>query len=107
MKKHTYKSFQFLLVPLIVIFLSTTAFSPAPVAMDAVQADPSEAITAGITYLGTQLNEDGGVRWFDESSSAAATVRVVQALAAAGLEQDYLQSDAGNSPIDYLGKHRD
>ena len=102
MKKQKRTNFQTLLLPLILIFLFTTGFSPKPVAIPVTQTDTVNAVSGGITYLGTQINEDGGVRWFDDSSSVAATIRVVQALAAAGVEQDYLQSDTGNAPINYL-----
>ena len=102
MKKQKQTTPQFLLLPLILIFLFTTGFTPKSVAAPVPQTDAVDAVPAGITYLGTQINDDGGVRWFDDSSSPAATIRVVQALAAAGVEQDFLQSDAGNSPIDFL-----
>lgn len=102
MKKQKSTTIQTVLLPLILIFLFTTGFSPQPIAVPAMPTDTDDAISAGITYLGTQINADGGVRWFDDSSSPAATIRVVQALAAAGVEQNYLQSDTGNAPIDYL-----
>ena len=102
MKKQKRTTIQTLLLPLILIFLFTTGFSPQPVAVPASQTDTIDVISAGIAYLGTQINEDGGVRWFDDSSSPAATIRVVQALAAVGIEQDHLQSGAGKTPIDYL-----
>ena len=102
MKKQKQTIPQFLLLPLILIFLFTTGFTPKPVPAPVPQTDAVEAVPAGITYLGTQINDDGGIRWFDDSSSPAATIRVVQALAAAGVEQDFLQSDTGNTPIDFL-----
>lgn len=102
MKKQQHKSLKTLLIPIIIIFLFTTAFAPKPVTALASQSTPADVIADGVTYLGTQINDDGGIRWFDDSSSAAATIRVVQALAAAGLEQDYLHSDSGFAPIDYL-----
>lgn len=102
MKKHHRISIQTLLIPIIILFFCTTAFSPGVVTGVSSTAEASEVIPAGIAYLGTQVNDDGGVRWFDESSSPAATLRVVLALAAAGYEQGYLKSASGFSPIDYL-----
>ncbi|HCU56713.1 MAG TPA: hypothetical protein DF984_00535 [Anaerolineaceae bacterium] len=102
MRKQKRTTSQPLLLPLILIFLFTTGFSPQPVAVPALQTETTDVITAGIAYLGTQINSDGGIRWFDDSSSPAATIRVVQALAAAGVDQDFLQSGSGNAPIDFL-----
>ena len=102
MKKQNLKSFQILLLSMIVLLISTTAFAPLPALSDAIEADPTEAISSGVDYLGTQMNDDGGIRWFDESSSPAATIKVVQALAALGYEGDYIQSESGNSPLALL-----
>ncbi len=66
--------------------------------------ETQSAINGAFAYLQTELNEDGGVRWFDESSSVPASVRTVLALAAAGLPQDYLISQSGNRPIDFLAQ---
>ena len=59
-------------------------------------------LTSAINSFRGELNEDGGIRWFDESSSVAATIRVVLALAASGVSQDYLAGNNGNNPVDYL-----
>lgn len=102
MKKQIYFPYETLLIPLILIFIFTTAFSPVPDSALSIHADDPEFISKGIAYLATQINDDGGIRWFDETSSVAATIKVIQALAAMGYEQDFLQSKTGNSPIDYL-----
>ena len=60
------------------------------------------AIISGIEYIRANLNEDGGIRWFDENANMAATIRTVFVLSTAGFTQDYLISDIGNSPIDYV-----
>ena len=59
-------------------------------------------INKAVVYLDTQMNEDGGIRWMDEESSIAVTLRVVMALAAGGYSQDRLVSSTGNRPIDFL-----
>lgn len=93
---------RFLLIPLILVLASTTAFTALPVTSPAPQTETSEVIVEGIAYLSTQINEDGGFPWFDETSSVAATIKVVQALTAAGHFQAYLSSAVGVHPIDYL-----
>ena len=60
------------------------------------------AIVDGFKYIASQMNADGGIRWIDDSPSVAATIRVVQAIAAGAYSQDYLISQSGNRPIDYL-----
>jgi prenyltransferase beta subunit len=66
------------------------------------QEEINTAISLGFEYLKTQMNADGGIRWFDESSSVAASLRVVQSLAAAGYTQSFLNSAEGKRPIDYV-----
>lgn len=77
------------------IFARSPVISPS-------QEVVESTITNGLDYIASQINEDGGVRWIDETSSVPATLRVVLALAAAGYSQDYLQSDSGLRPIDFL-----
>jgi len=95
-----------LLVALILTVLTASLF---PTKVDAFsnrkgkfQEEIDTAILKGFDYIAGQINEDGGVRWVDESSSVAATVRVIQALGAAGYPQDYISSESGKSPIDFL-----
>jgi len=76
----------------------------SPLAQEDSQSDVESAIMSGFTYLQSQLNHDGGIRWFDENSNAATTLRIVQALAAAQLSQDYIISESGKSPIDFLAE---
>ena len=66
------------------------------------QEDLDSTITFGLDYIAGQINVDGGVRWIDETSNVPATLRVVLALAAAGYPQDFIKSDSGNRPIDFL-----
>jgi hypothetical protein len=94
--------FHLILVAFLISFMPAKNISAAPL----LEVQKDEAIDAavinGFAYLATQINEDGGIRWFDESSSVAATIRVVQALAAEGYSQDRLMSGSGNRPIDFL-----
>ena len=61
-----------------------------------------QVLTNAINSFRDELNDDGGIRWFDESSSVPASIRVVLALAASGVSQDYLAGENDNNPIDYL-----
>ena len=94
------------LVSLILAVLIASFF---PVKVDAYstqnghpQEEIEKAIIKGLDYIAGQTNEDGGIRWIDETSSVAATIRFVQALSAAGYPQDFIKSETGNSPIDFL-----
>lgn len=64
-----------------------------------------DGISQAIDYLQTQQNDDGGIRWFDDTSSVSATIRVVLALAASGYPQDKIISQQNLTPIDYLAAH--
>jgi len=102
--KSLIKSFyKVLAVSFILMLFSSSAVAAAPV-IDQMQGDEEDAIINAFDYFATQINDDGGIRWMDESSSVAATIRVVQALAAARYEQGFLQSDSGNRPIDFLAQ---
>ena len=95
--------FRFLvLIVLIFPLLTGPNVSAAPSVMKIAQVDVETTVSKGLDYLANQMNQDGGIRWFDESSSVAATLRVINALAAAGYPQDYLTSSSGNRPIDFL-----
>jgi len=95
--------FRFLvLIVLIFPLLTGPNVSAAPSVMKIAQVDVETTASKGLDYLANQMNQDGGIRWFDESSSVAATLRVINALAAAGYPQDYLTSSSGNRPIDFL-----
>jgi len=97
--------FFFSILSILVLFLSQ--ISPAFARSNSFpndQEDEDTVIALGLAYIGSQLNDDGGVRWVDETSSVPATLRVVLALTAAGYPQDFLQSDLGNRPIDFLAE---
>ena len=102
MKEHLQKTFVSILISLVLILSLAPPVMAEPALSAARQAETETAITFGFNYLLTQINDDGGVRWSDENSSLAATLRVVQALAAAGYSQEILRSEAGSRPIDYL-----
>lgn len=96
-------NYRFLLFFLLIIpLLYIPKVSAAPSMMVIAQTDGDAAVSKGLDYLHSQMNEDGGIRWFDETSSVAATIRVVQALAANDYSQDTLISDSGHRPIDFL-----
>jgi prenyltransferase beta subunit len=69
------------------------------------QDEMASAIEGGFEYIATQMNPDGGIRWVDDASSVATTLRAVWALAAGGYSQDYLQHETGKRPIDFLAIH--
>ncbi len=91
-----------------IVFLTLLSLAFAPLLHNAKAqsvgsgVDVHTAIFQAVEYLKTQQNEDGGIRWIDESSSVAVSVRVVLALAAAGLPQELLTSSQGLTPVDYL-----
>lgn len=66
------------------------------------QSESAKAILNGFDYLATQMNNDGGIRWTEDVSSVPATMKVVLALAANYFPQNHLESNSGNSPIDFL-----
>lgn len=105
MKSRFFKAVCAFILSLAILFSSPIiAFASSHKSIN-TQADVDSAIIAGFGYLRQEMNADGGICWFDETSSAAATIRVVQALASAGYSQNYLQSDNGKRPIDYLLEH--
>lgn len=105
MKEFFKKSFVSILISLALI-LNLTPTAKAHPSFTVIQQDEIEtAISSGFDYLLTQINDDGGIRWIDENSSLATTLRVVQALAAAGYQQNALKSETGRHPIDYLQKN--
>jgi prenyltransferase beta subunit len=91
------------LLAIIILFSSITSSAAAlPIGEVASDSQVNPAISQAVNYLQTQLNDDGGIRWFNESSSVPTTIRVVVALSAAGLSQDAIISDSENRPIDFL-----
>lgn len=91
-----------MVVSLLVSMMPVEMAFASPIRTINEQDNIDSAISSGFEYLSNQINDDGGIRWFDESSSVAATIRVVQALAAEGYSQHFLVSDSGNRPIDFL-----
>ncbi len=94
-----------ILITLVLILSSGSSAFARPFTAIQGQQEINTAITSGVDYLMTQMNADGGIRWTDENSNMAASIRVVQALAAAGYTQDYLTSEAGNRPIDFIAEN--
>lgn len=92
----------FFIISLVFMLLFTSPVKAHPTAEAIQQDELNISITKGFEYIASQMNDDGGIRWTDETSSAAATIRVVHALAAAGFSQDTLVSENGNRPIDFL-----
>lgn len=91
-----------LMIGFILIFSSVSNAVAASEFKPNIQNEVDPVIRKGFDYLASQMNADGGIRWMDEHSNTATTLRVVLALAAAGYSQDYLQSEPGNRPIDFL-----
>jgi squalene cyclase len=94
--------------PLIItLFLSPLFFSISGVErVFAVTTTPviDAAIFNAIDYLQSEQNDDGGLRWVDETSSVPTTIRVVLALSAAGFSQERLVSRQGKHPMDFLSE---
>ena len=92
----------FLLIGIVLILVNTSVVTAAPLPAESRQDDAEMVIAAGFDYLSSQMNEDGGIRWTEESSNVSTTIRVVLALAAMNYPQNYLVSESGSRPIDYL-----
>lgn len=86
-------------LPITAVFGGQAVFAATPT------LDVDTAILHAVEYFQTQQNDDGGLRWIDETSNVPATIRVVLALAAAGFPQEMLTTEQGNSPMDYLAKN--
>ncbi|MBG0770993.1 MAG: hypothetical protein H0S82_04755, partial [Anaerolineaceae bacterium] len=101
--KSRVKSFVFTIV-LILGLLSNPVYSVTAASMPSVpaQSTTEQVIESAYDYLSTQLNPDGGIPWFDETSSVAVTLRAVLAMAATDTSQDRLVNSDGLRPIDYL-----
>ncbi len=98
-----------LLKPIFIIFAAFTLLTASvpgvvanPIQKHSHQEKLQTHIEKAFAYLKTQINQDGGIRWIEETSSVPATIRTVLALAANHYPQDYLQSPSGQLPIDYL-----
>ena len=102
MKKQWFKSITVILLGLMLAQGSLTSIIANPSVASTGQEEITTAIDSGLDYLQTQVNDDGGIRWVDENSSMAASLRAVQALTATGYTQDTLKSGSGNRPIDFL-----
>ncbi len=85
-----------------IVFTSFSNISAHPIASVSRQDDLNTYVEKGINYIASQMNEDGGIRWMDETSDVPTTIKVVIALAANGYPQDHLISQNGNRPIDFL-----
>ncbi|MDF1518885.1 MAG: prenyltransferase/squalene oxidase repeat-containing protein [Brevefilum sp.] len=94
------------------VFIIFTAVTLLTATVPGVVANPTQKhshqenlqthIERAFTYLETQINQDGGLRWIEETSSVPATIRTILALAANHYPQDYLKSPSGKLPIDFL-----
>lgn len=101
--KSRLKSFAIALTLIIGLLASPIQSALAvPVPSDLGQAAADQIIASAFDYLATQQNPDGGLRWLDDNSSPAVTLRAVLALAANHFSQDRLVSEEGLNPMDYL-----
>ena len=91
----------FLILSFLILNITEPASSKS-IRNNLAQQDFNAAIQSGIDYLGTQINPDGGVRWVDDTSSMAASIRVIQALAASGFTQDSLSFESSQAPVDFV-----
>jgi len=87
---------------LALVLLQVSSVVAAPLSATMKQNNAETVIAKGFEYIRTQINDDGGIRWTDDSSNVAVTLRVVLALAASNYPQGYLKSESGNRPIDFL-----
>lgn len=68
----------------------------------ASQQEIEKVIDIGLDYIASQINDDGGVRWMDESGNVSATIRLILALKAANYLPDHVLSSTGAQPIHFL-----
>ena len=101
-RKAIHKLLLVLCFGLMVIFPCTPVIAAHVQAKQAPQNEIASTVEQGFKYIATQMNADGGIRWVDDTSSIATTLRVVWALAAGGYAQDYLRHESGKRPIDFL-----
>ncbi len=96
------KSSIIFIVFLSLFFKNFSNISAQPIKNVSSQDNLKAFVDEGLRYIASQMNEDGGIRWMDEASDVATTIKVVIALAANGYPQDKLTSQNGNRPIDFL-----
>ncbi|MFU8827547.1 MAG: prenyltransferase/squalene oxidase repeat-containing protein [Brevefilum sp.] len=100
------KKILFSLLIAAVLSLTVSPLTMLAVAQTMVPTSEIEVgISKAINYLQTQQNDDGGIRWFDDTSSVSATIRVVLALTASGYPQDKLISQQNLTLIDFITAH--
>lgn len=101
--KSTVRSIAIALVLIMGLLLSPIQSAVAlPAQSELSQTSSEQAVNDAFDYLATQQNPDGGLKWFEDTSSPAVTLRVVLAMAANYFAQDRLVSEEGLRPIDYL-----
>lgn len=102
MKSLSQKFLYAILVSLMLLGAAGTQGYASPERFLAGQQHGDGTVDSALDYLETQLNPDGGIRWMDEDSSMAVTLRVVMALTANHFSQDRLISETGLRPVDFL-----
>ncbi len=91
-----------LFILLLFIITNTSNTYGATLTNTDFQSEEDIAILKGLEYIATQMNADGGIRWMDESSDVATSIRVVLALAAGGFPQSFLSNESQKHPIDFI-----
>ncbi len=107
MQSHLRKQSTSILIILVLLGITASPAYASPSVFQAGQQNAEVVIESALGYLKTQMNDDGGIRWMDDSSSMAVTLRVVMALSANHFSQDFLKSDSGLRPVDYLVENGD
>ncbi|MDY6847108.1 MAG: hypothetical protein SVP52_08235, partial [Chloroflexota bacterium] len=102
MKKPTITKLLILLTTIFMLSASFMGVDAAAIQNKKAQEDIQSTIDSAFDYLKTQINQDGGVRWMDDTSSVPTTIRTVLALAGHHFPQDYLSASSGQLPIDFL-----
>ena len=102
MNKSIIKNILILFTTIFMLGSSITGVNAAAFQNQKAQENTQSTIDSAFNYLETQINEDGGIRWIDDTSSVPATIRIVLALAANHLPQEYLSASSGQLPIDFL-----
>jgi len=102
MKKSIFINILILFTTIFMLSFPLTGVDAAAFQNQKAQEDIQTAIESAFNYLETQINEDGGIRWIEETSNVPATIRTILALAANHYPQDYLSTPSGQLPIDYL-----
>lgn len=99
---HKTALFRSILIAILILSFTISAVSAETIIHPTTQTRTELALDEAFAYLASQMNADGGLRWTEDVSDVAVTLRVVLALAADYRSQHYLKSANDLTPIDFL-----